>query len=192
MHYTLFACNCYNLPFRRIKKDWERKCLSPLRTQRSRIFHLFLSRPITALNTGRVSLTNTGLYDNLESKILLEGDHSTRRHQPPGGDAEQIFIVAGHNLKNPGIFSLIYYHSWQYPRIKLVSPNHQIYITKWAIIRFLHKYWLYSFRAISNFRLIFLSDAKYIFVKIILKLNYDRVLFLFGCNSLIVWNCRKC
>jgi len=27
-----------------------------------RIFHLFPSRPITALNTGRVSLTNTGLY----------------------------------------------------------------------------------------------------------------------------------
>jgi len=26
-----------------------------------RIFHLFPSRPITALNTGRVSLTNTGL-----------------------------------------------------------------------------------------------------------------------------------
>ena len=27
-----------------------------------RIFHLFPSRPITALNSGRVSLTNTGLY----------------------------------------------------------------------------------------------------------------------------------
>ena len=27
-----------------------------------RIFHLFPSRPITALSTGRVSLTNTGLY----------------------------------------------------------------------------------------------------------------------------------
>ena len=30
------------------------------------IFSLFPSRPITALNTGRVSLTNTGLYHALK------------------------------------------------------------------------------------------------------------------------------
>jgi len=34
----------------------------------TRIFHLFLSRPITALNTGRVSLTNTGLYLHLAGR----------------------------------------------------------------------------------------------------------------------------
>jgi len=95
-----------------------------------------------------------------------------------------------HCLKNPQIFPLIYYHSWQYPRIELASPNYQIYIMKWAIIRFLHKYWLYTviFARILNFRLIFLSDAKYIFV-IIFKLNYNRVFFCF--NSPKVLNCRK-
>ena len=35
-----------------------------------RIFHLFPSRPITALNTRRVSLTNTGLYPKLYSKVV--------------------------------------------------------------------------------------------------------------------------
>ena len=34
----------------------------PLAHTAIRIFHLFPSRPITALNTGRVSWTNTGLY----------------------------------------------------------------------------------------------------------------------------------
>ena len=35
-----------------------------------RIFHLFPSRPIAALNTGRVSLTNTGLYPDPPRALL--------------------------------------------------------------------------------------------------------------------------
>ena len=36
-----------------------------------RIFHLFPLRPITALNTGRVSLTNTGLYPFLVVLMIV-------------------------------------------------------------------------------------------------------------------------
>jgi len=45
-----------------------------------RIFHLLPSRPITALNTGRVSLTNTGLYPTGDPQVRSFAATTVRIH----------------------------------------------------------------------------------------------------------------